>query len=360
MRKTLTTLILTVLLLAALDVMVALGLGWADRNGRLGSLVQYFEYGRSVPGKLKRWQDRPDLPGNLHDVAWRSDLVALSQADFAAETDTNHPVLRSYGMSFVNNILNAATQLDPDLIWDGHAGPSAPPNYTYALFEDDRANRRAGDIVVLGILSSGVPAMAALSNSSWLFEQPAPMTYPVYWPEGDGLRRIEPVISTSTQQRALAQDPTLSTAWTAQLAQDDAFYAPQTFGLTWADASPFARLVRRALVKPHTETVNARILNGQVYPYAEALRRMVRAFAQTARADGQVPIVVLVQTGDARDADIYAITAPVLEADDIPYFATAEHFDPTNRRGFVSDGHYKPEIDRMFGQRLLDLIAAQP
>ena len=43
-------------------------------------------------------------------------------------------------------------------------------------------------IVVLGFLSSSLHAMASLSNRTWSFEQPAPFTYPVFLPEGAGLR----------------------------------------------------------------------------------------------------------------------------------------------------------------------------
>ena len=209
MKRTATILCLTLGLLALLDFGVGQVLGWAERSGRLGSLVQYFEYGRSVPGKLARWQDRPGTPGNLMDVAWRPEMIARSAVEFEAEASTAQPVIRGYGMSFVNNILQSAATQDPGLILDLHSGPAAPPNFTYALFEEDRDNRRAGDVAVLGILSSSVPAMGALSNSTWMFEQPAPFTYPVYYPKENGLRRVEPLVSSQDSFHALRLDPAL-------------------------------------------------------------------------------------------------------------------------------------------------------
>lgn len=353
MRKTLMVLGLTLVLLAAMDATVATTLGWAERNGRLGALVQYFEYGRSVPGKLAQWKQNPSAQGNLYDVAWRQESVSGSADVF--QTEGAGPVIRSYGMSFVNNILRNAIDLQPDLTWDAHAGPGAPPNFTFTLFQEDRENRRSGDIVVLGILSSSMPAMAAMSNRTWVFEQPAPFTYPVYWPEADGLRRVEPLITSAEEQRALADDPAAARAWSAQMAAEDAFFSPITFGAVWADRSPFLRLVRRSLAKSHIASTEAAILAGD-YPYAEVLHRMIAEFSDTARADGQTPIVILIQSRDPRDADVLTIAKPVLERDNILYLATAEHFDPRDPSGFLGDGHYKPRVDRLFAEHLIDVI----
>lgn len=356
MKKTLAISTLTLVFLVVLDIMVALTLSWADRTGRLGSLVWFFEYGRSVPGKLERWEQRPDLAGNLYNVGWRPTAVATSKTAFANEPKDIGPVIRSYGMSFVLNIRKQAVEMRKDLKWDTHAGPAGPPNFTYALFHDDRANRRPGDIAIFGILASGVSTMAALSNSTRVFEQPAPLTYPIYWPEGEGLRKVDPLVESVDDQRALPQDPEAAAAWTAQLAQEDAFYSPITFGMKWLDISPFARLVRRSLAKSHIETRINDILTDGAYPYEVVLPRMIRAFAETARADGQTPVVMLLQTRNQRDPDLLALAKPVLEAHDIPYFASAEHFDPRDLSGFAADGHYTAEVDRLFAERLLEIL----
>jgi hypothetical protein len=316
----------------------------------------YFDYGRSVPGKMEHWLRSDGTPGGFYDVAWRPTIVATSAERFRGDPSGAGPVIRSYGMSFVNNVLSAARALDADLAIDTHAGPAAPPNFTLALFEDDRHNRRPGDIAVFGVLSSSVPALAAMSNSTWLFEQPAPFTYPVYRPEGEGLRRIDPLVESMEAQLALRSDPAAAAAWTAQLDAEDAFYSPVTFGAQMLDLSPFARLVRRSLAIGHIESTKREIIAGDLYPYAEVLRRMAVRFAEAARSDGQSPVVMLIQGRDRGDADLLAIMKATLDRHDIPYLATAEHFDPRNRAGFRPDGHYKPEIDRQFGVAFLALI----
>lgn len=355
MKKSLSMIGLIVLLLVGLDIGVASVLTWADERGKLGSLVRYFEYGRSVPGKLARWETSPDSPGNLYDVAWRAASVSDSNVRFRENQAVSGPVVRSYGMSFVNNILKQAQEVELDLALDLHGGPGAPPNFTYALFFDDAQNRRPGDFAVFGILSSAVPALAALSNRTWAFEQPAPFTYPVFHLADDGLSRVEPLVNSANAERALSTQPDAQAAWTQQLEEEDFFYSPTTFGALWLDYSPFARLVRRSLAKSHIERIETKILSG-AYPYDEVLRRMISSFAETARSDGQIPIVMLIQSRERGDVDVLAIAKPILERDNIPYLATVEHFDPQDISGFLGDGHYRPEIDRRFGAAFLDLI----
>lgn len=357
MRKTLGVLGLTCLILVALDLGMALFLSWAEARGRVSSLVQYFEYGRSVPGKLARWEAGTAALGGLYGTAWRPAIVADSAEAFAIEPALTGPVIRSYGMSFANNILRAAQGLQPGLQLDMHAGPQAPPNFTYALFQDDAANRRPGDIVVLAILSSSAPGMAALSNQTWAFEQPAPFTYPIYRPDGDwGLQRIDPVIENEAAHRALVRDPAGLAAWHAQLAEEDAFYGPVTYGARLMDGSPLCRLIRRSLAIGNIRRIEQDIQTGDDYPLTEALGRMISAFAGTIRAEGQRPVVMLIQSGDPGDLDLLAALAPVLARDKIPYLATAEHVDPRDAAGFAPDGHYLPAADAVFARAFLRLI----
>lgn len=340
---------LTAAFLVLMDLAVAGVLELAERRNLAGSLVRYFEYGRSVPGKLAQWRETPDAPGNLFEAGWMVD----QHNDALTGPEAPTGVVRAYGMSFVNNILRAAQSLDPGLAVDHHAGPGAPPNYTYALFLDDAAHRRPGDVAVLGILSSSVPALAALSNRTWVFEQPAPFTYPVFSPASDGgLQRTDPLVTGPAQERALADDPQAQAAWRDQLTATDGFYGPPTFMATWLDRSPFARLVRRALATSYLADRKTEIL--AEFPYAEVLTRMATDFAARARAEGLLPVVMLIQTRNARDPDLAALLGPVLRRAEIPYLATAEHVDPRDPAAFVGDGHYTRENEYLWSCLPLD------
>ena len=360
MRQQIRVIGLTVAFLILIDLTVMAILTVAQAQGKAGSLVRYFEYGRSVPGKLKAWQDNPGTRGNLFDVGWPVDQIDATLLEAEA------PVVRVYGMSFVANITRTAKGLREDLPLDLHTGPGAPPNFTYSVFLDDAAQRRAGDVAVLGILSSSVPAMAAMSNRTWVFEQPSPYTYPIFRPLPDGgLTRVDPIINSADEERSLAADPVRAAAWRAQLQREDVFYSPKTFGVAWLDASPFVRLVRRSLGTGHVDARKAAVIapsGRHAFAYTTVLRRMVTEFAAQARAQDQHPVVFLIQTRDPMDVDLLEALGPTLVGQEIPYLATAEHVDPRDAAAFIPDGHYTPENDRRFAEiflALYDMLTAE-
>lgn len=354
MGQTLKVIGLSALWLVVMDICVALILSLGI--GPLKSLESYFDFGRSVPGKHAVWKSAPDLGGNLYDVGWRSASLETSTLKFASEDPDHGPVFRSYGMSFVNHILRAAHQGDPTLVLDLHAGPGAPPNWVYAAFLDDRANRRAGDVAILGLLSSSVPGMASMSNRSWVFEQPAPMTYPIFRPNEDGgLSRTDPLVTSPDQERALSDDPAAKAAWDAQLEEQDALYRPEAFAAPWLDRSPFARLVRRAMATGAIETAKKEVLKTEPV-LGETLRRMSLIFAQNAREDGQLPLVILVQTQGPEAPDLVKIMGPSLQKAGISYLATADHIDPSNPANFLPDGHYTPAANDILATRFQEIL----
>ncbi|NBZ89657.1 hypothetical protein [Stagnihabitans tardus] len=338
------------------------GVQLALTHGAPQSLVRFFDYGRSVPGKFATWAAQPDLPGNLRDVAWRDAMMRASAEGFAAETASavsERPVIRAYGMSFLNNILDAAQKAEPDLRIDRHSGPGAPVNATYAMFLDDRPNRRAGDVVVLGVLSDTLEGMFSLSNRTWVFEQPAPYTYPVFSPDpaGTGLIRTDPLVQSLAEEERLASDPARSAAWEAQLAELDRAHMAAAFRWPLLDASPLVRLLRRSQVMPELALRRKAAmaeLSDPASPGAETLRRILAAFAAEAREDGQVPIVALIQGN--RPAPDLAALCPALRAQGVTCFATSEIQDPRDPAAFLGDGHFRPEVDARLGAAFLELL----
>lgn len=350
---------MTLLALLAIDAAVAVALRLGEtRLPALRPLVTYFEYGRSVPGKLERWIAHPDEPGNLFEVAWLGSEIAISAERFAKEAP-DRPVIRAYGMSFVSNILRPAAAMRPELIVDELGGPGAPPNFVYAAFLEDRPFRRRGDVVVLGILSSSVPAMASMSNRTWLFEQPAPFTYPIFRPDPDGaagLISIEPIVSSVEDELSRAGDPVLDEAWKEQLRTEDAFFTEVAFSVPWLDWSPFVRLVRRALAVNAIDRRERELMSPNGFAYRETLENLIAEFAAIAREDGQIPIVMLIQGRDPDDMDLLSELGPSLRADGIGFLATTEHFNPRDASGFVADGHYRSDVDAIFAEAFLSVL----
>lgn len=363
MGKRLKVSFLTLGILVIADIAVAYVLSMLEARDQGRALVRYFDYGRSVPGKIEKMAEASDKPDSLYNLAWRDELIASSTENFAAEVkhgDWKKPVVRSYGMSFINQILDAAAEIDASLVLDKHAGPAAPPNFTFAVFQDDRANRRKGDIAVLGILSYSVPAMTSLSNRTWLFEQPAPFTYPVYKTHTGSLTRIDPLVESLNDQINTYTDKQFSKSWRQQLRKEDRFYAAATFDFSQLDVSPFARLVRRYLANYHLGKVRGGLVNDRgAEPASELktiLRLMIAEFAETARSDGQTPVVIFVETkggglglGESLSAEAAIAGALVLD--------TSTIHAPTDPSGYIADGHFTSEITRQLGAAFLDLLA---
>ena len=345
---------LSLLWLVVFDIAVAVVL--SARISALEPLWRYFYVGNSVPTRLALWQDETQkLHDNLFHVGWISDVIDRSTGEFAAENPGQEPAIRSYGMSFVNHILDATEEAAPDLVVDRHSGPGAPPNWTYAAFLDDRANRKPGDVVILGVLSASVPGMEAMSNRTFGFEQPAPLTYPIFRPEGaTGLRRIDPLITTQDGERALATDPDAAAAWAAQLAAEDSLYTSAAFALPELDVSPFVRLVRRGIAVNAIEDAKVKVVKDDLH-WSETLRRISMEFARIAREDGQVPIIMLIQGRQRGRPDLLELLGPELDAAGIPYMATAQVADPSDPAHFLPDGHYKKSVNRDFAAEFLNL-----
>jgi hypothetical protein len=362
MRKRLFIPLLTLLALVVIDLGAAATL-WLGETSvpALRPLVNFFSYGRSVPGKLADWEAHPKRRDVLLHVAWRDDQLENSAALFAAERPAADEIMvRGYGMSFTNKMITTASEIDPRLRIDMAGGPAAPPNNGLMLFLDDRANRREGDVVVFGVLSPSLAGIAAMSNRTWMFEQPAPFTYAIFRPDDSGgLTRIDPVIGAMEEEFGPGADPERVARWRAQLAREDQLYTPEAFAAPWLDRSPLARLVRRSLATTAIADAERAVLDPDAgFPTDETLRRMIRIFAETAREDGQIPVIHLIQGNDLRDRDVYDIAAPVLEAFSIPYVATKMIQNPADPRGFLGDGHFKPPVDRRIAQVFLDVLAA--
>lgn len=342
----------TITALALIDLMVAIVLPYTPSK-----LVAFFEYGRSVPGKIERWQEaKAPLSGNLLRVAWRPEMLKRSAEKFQTEDSAAGPIIRDYGMSFTSNILKAAQKLKPELQFDSHSGPAASPNFIYSMFVDDRPNRRKGDIVLIGLLSSSIPGLASFSNRTWSFEQPAPYTYPIFLPDGTkrGLHRIDPAILSLKDM----SDASKVAAFDHQMYLEDGMWTSEAFSFTGLDLSPFARLVRRALAKSSIAKRQNRIMSNpedEIMPWADVLQRMVFEIKNMCHADGQVPLIVLIQAQGESSAHLLPVLQSILLAENVPYLATEEVASPQDPSLYRGDGHFIPEVDIILAERFLAL-----
>ena len=172
--------------------------------GRATTMQRYFDYGRSIEGKLRRYVgSSPDQDAEIMSAGW------LNDCDVPTMARPGKLMFDIYGMSFSNNIADRLEQLDPSLASQRFAGPAAPPNHSYACFaRRARMGLDRAPIQILGILASSIPRMETLSGLTTSFEAPQPFTYPRYSLTPDGrLAARWSSIKSQEELRAALSDP---------------------------------------------------------------------------------------------------------------------------------------------------------
>jgi len=329
-----------------------------EAGSRPGSLQQYFEYGRSVEGKLPRMVGPTDetttnvaFAGWLDPARWSDQPTAPATADGL--------LVAVYGMSHAIDVAVALMEVNPKVTLRGVAGPAAPPNHSYCAYLLDRDEHQA-DVVIMGILASSLRAMTTQTGLTWHFERPTPYIYPRYVLRGGTLEAQWPPIRTLDGLRdALLRDEPAWQAFTEYLEANDEYYSPVLFEGNVTDRSVMVRMVRRAWAQHRDAVIRGRIHGPGGFredaPFVPVLKAIVTDFAATARQDGRLP-VVLVINNRGYDDHLYRLLNDTLRTEAIPFVSTHQRCPATNPRFFVSDGHFTHEANRQFGEALHELI----
>ncbi len=325
-------------------------------------LARYFEYGRSVEGKLRLLV--PEDPAYTHPVAqagWlhgRDARIAREPTRAAREGGV---LVAFYGMSFSNRVAKALTAIDPRITARNIAGPGAPPNYTYAAMLEDRSRHQA-DVVVWTILASSLVQMGSLTAQTTFFEQPAPYTFPIFdWKDGR-LDRRDPEFFSLAEFRVARDDPERWGRWLDELRQYDQAFDSFLFRGGPLDASVLVRLIRRGWSKRQSRLLGKSILSGNdLSPDAipgRTLPALARRFALAAAEDGRVPLILMIHNQGWSDR-VYRLLKETLSSSGIPYVSTHDIVPAGDPSSFLPDGHFSPELDRKIARRVRDVIAAQ-
>ncbi|MES2889367.1 MAG: hypothetical protein V4739_15340 [Pseudomonadota bacterium] len=347
----------TVLWLVLVDLAVNLVLDprWAGGQ-RLASVSRYFNFGRSVEGKLVQTlgpkADRPNAvvaAGWIDPAQWQQTLPAASQGG-------GDLLVAVYGQSFAFNTVKAMAALDGRMTPRLIGGPAAPLSHSYAAYRADAALRRA-DVVVVGILASSLGKADALSGLSWNFESPAPFTYPKFalQPGAAELTETSPVLGTEQAFRtAFAERGPAWQAFKAQLREHDQGYDAFAFNQAVWDHSALVRLVRRGWVssRQHYAVTRPAPEGGDQLAVARVLLARVQ---QLAAARGEPLVVVLFQDRGA-EVNLVQALGPTLDALGVRYIATDTFFAATDPAQFIADGHYTEAANAQVAAALLEAV----
>jgi len=363
-RGAASTAIWTVLALLAGDLAVG-RLFRPPQNQRVepSALQRYFEYGRSVEGKLRAMVG-PDEASSapVARAGW------LRNPEFADElkraTQPDHLLIAAYGQSFTNHVMQDASRLDPRVETRLLAGPAAPLSHSYALYESDRHSHQA-QVVVIGVLASALPQLATLTPMTWGFEAPTPYMYPRYRVVGGRLEARAPPLQTLDDLRATLADRTRWTALRDLLATEDAAFDRVAFGEDLFDRLTLGRMIRRALGHQHQVSFTARYHDASGFKNQDGILDVARALllelGRTAAADGRLPIVLLFDDR-GYPGHLDAALARTLDEAHIAYVSSDAIAPASDLNNFIPNGHFTPQIDermaRLFLERVYQLLPA--
>lgn len=326
----------------------------------VAKFARYFDYGRSTEGKLSTLVDPrgSDLDDPIIKAGWLEPTVWASLPTQPEQGD--ELLVAGYGMSFNNQLCEAAADLHGKMTLRLIAGPAAPPSHSYRAWELDEAGGEA-DVAVFGVLASSVKRMRNLSGLTWTYEHPAPFTYPIYRLEHDGLERIDPLIRTETDFREAFLERNLKWhRFSVQMRRhDDSFRSAIFFGSP-ADQSAIVRLTRRAYAVKVDEKAERglRLPKAGFDPASEemqVLARLIGAFAEGSRARGQLPVVALYEDRGYHGQLKRALEQPLAESS-VSVLASSDWIAEGDLTAFVGDGHFTPEVNHLLAGRLLEII----
>ena len=355
LRRVLSILLWTIGVLILMDATVGFVFRAPAAPGR-ATMQRYFDYGRSIEGKLRRnVGSSPDQDAEIMRAGW------LNDCDVPTFSRPGKLIFDIYGMSFSNHIADHLERLDPRLAGQRFAGPAAPPNHSYTCFlRRARMGLDRAPIQILGILASSIPRMETLSGLTTSFEAPQPFTYPRYSLTPDGrLAARWSSIKSQEDLRAALSDSAKWRTFLNELATDDAFYVQSLVKADIFDHSVLARMIRRAWAQRsfRNRTASLRPENGfsGASDIAPVLVAMLLDFAATTRAAGQQPIVILFEDRGYGTA-LSTIVAPALRANRIDFVASSAIASPTDSGNFLGDGHFVPAVEEKIAQAVLNLL----
>ena len=330
-----------------------------------GALETYFEYGRSVEGKYGRMLDpQYDRDRSLLVAGWTHRRVADGGASTPVRGASGQLRVYGYGMSFNNRVLKSLEAMDRGVSLELSAGPGATLSHSLTNYLAERADgsNADADVVVLGVLDFALPGCHALTNGTWMFESPAPMSYPRYGVGTNGeLRVTEPPYSTLGEFEARFGDAQSWGAVKAQFRRHDDFYNPWIFDGDAADLSTIGRMLRRAYAERWLAERQARYVDAEGFKPETGLVdeavAMIGRFDHAVRSDGALPVVLLFNTryGTA----LVDALGPALRKRKVLFVSSHEIAPPGDKSVFLPDSHFLPKYDRLIARRLQSEIRSR-
>lgn len=345
--------------LVVLDIAANLAFAYPrdPKNLSPNPLALYFDYGRSMEGRLRR-ATRADSAATapITLAGWYEPLTAVERPAKPGGTEVS-----IYGMSHAVRLAEALQAVSPRYQARSVGAPGAGTNWSYGAFLRDKG-RGESRAAVLAIMSSTLPMIVSPTPMDWNTSFAMPYTADRFVLGDRGLTRIAPPYESFADYVRTLDDPAAWERALAQFERTDPFYDPLLVKETWLDNSTLFRLARRGWSQRRDAAWRTDVLTTEGYDAQSEPVRLANAivadFARRARAEGIVPIIYIVDSFGYRDQLSRAL-AETLRRDNIPHLARDTLIDPMSPTAYLPDSHFTEANDRRLAQELDRILTAE-
>jgi hypothetical protein len=152
----------TVFYLIVIDISVNILFRYPSdpRNTHPNALQSYFDYGRSVEGKLQRMTRKTnDESAPIISHGWLKSKTDKSKDCQPVKPDET--LVAVYGMSHTQMLGEAIQKVNAKYVIRNITAPGAVPTWTFTAFQLDM-NRCRPDVAIFGVMTDSVPLLSSV------------------------------------------------------------------------------------------------------------------------------------------------------------------------------------------------------
>lgn len=349
----------TVIGLALIDVGVNFAFRYPSdpKVTSVGQLPAYFEYGRSIEGKLARiTRADPNQTAPITLAGWYQPLRAVPIGG-----PSGAPTVTFYGMSHSVRLARALARTSSKYQARSIGAPGATANWAFGAFLRDR-DRSKSKVAVLSVMSMTAPMVTTMTAMTWNSAFPMPYTEDRFELKGDDLRVVRPPFESFPAFIDAFYNPQAWRSARAQFKAHDPYYNGFLFRRSILDHSAIVRLMRRAYGLHLEREDRARVLDDRHFAAnseeIRLLNAIVRSFAAQSRQNGILPVIFIVNNL-GYGTQLYDALKQTLVGCDIPYLSSHTIVSPSDPRGYLPDSHFTSVNDDRLARGLEGVIDSQ-
>jgi len=328
------------------------------RNISPSAMQHFFEYGRSIEGKLTRMTRKTnDESAPILSTGWLDD--SLNERIPKNQDSSNKPVVTVYGMSHAVLLAEDMARINNSLIIRSVGAPGAVPSWSYAAYLFEKEHHYS-DVVILGIMTRGVHLICTTSGVTNHFDSIHPYTYPRFFLSNGNLEYVLPPFISLGGYREYFYNSEKWKNYIKWLQEYDKYYDPLLFKKTILDSSSIFRMLRRAYAYSTTRKQESTVYNDikgfdPESDEVKILRSIIVEFSQTASRNNSLPIVYIVNNVFMGD-HLFRILEPTLLSHNVLFLSTHDICPPNDPRYYDSTSHFIRSMNLELAKAMIKII----